>query len=75
MAVTAFRGGAHLVRGVNLTPLLAVFRFLTAVLIHGLYDFMVLSPGMPVILPVMLVIAVTVSAFSRLRVEKDATPE
>jgi RsiW-degrading membrane proteinase PrsW (M82 family) len=39
-------------------PVQAVIRFITAVLIHGIYDFMVLSAGMPIVFPVALIAAV-----------------
>jgi RsiW-degrading membrane proteinase PrsW (M82 family) len=53
-------------------PFRGVFRFVTAVLIHGMYNFMVINPGMPVIFPVLLVAASLFSALQTIRPENAA---
>ncbi|MDR3335580.1 MAG: PrsW family intramembrane metalloprotease [Treponema sp.] len=51
------------------SPVHAVFRFLAAVIIHGMYNFMVINPGMPIVFPILLVIAASLSALQTLRRE------
>jgi RsiW-degrading membrane proteinase PrsW (M82 family) len=43
-------------------PVRGLFRFAAAVIIHGMYNFMVLNPGMPIVFPILLVAASLFSA-------------
>jgi RsiW-degrading membrane proteinase PrsW (M82 family) len=55
-------------------PVKAIVRFITAVLIHGIYDFMVLSTGtgMPDIFPIALIAAVLFLAIRQISRPKDS---
>jgi RsiW-degrading membrane proteinase PrsW (M82 family) len=53
-------------------PFKSVFRFITAVIIHGMYNFMVINPGMPVVFPVLLVAASLFSTLQTIRPENSS---
>lgn len=44
------------------TPLRAVWRFFSAVAIHGMYNFLLISPGIPEALPVLIALAALFSS-------------
>jgi RsiW-degrading membrane proteinase PrsW (M82 family) len=48
-------------------PLRGTFRFIAAVIIHGVYNFMVINPDMPVVFPILLVAASLFSALQTIR--------
>jgi RsiW-degrading membrane proteinase PrsW (M82 family) len=48
----------------RMAPIRSVFCFVSAVIIHGMYNFMVINPGMPIVFPILLVAA---SLFSTLQ--------
>jgi RsiW-degrading membrane proteinase PrsW (M82 family) len=48
-------------------PIRGLFRFAAAVIIHGMYNFMVINPDMPIIFPILLVAASLFSALQTIR--------
>jgi RsiW-degrading membrane proteinase PrsW (M82 family) len=48
-------------------PFRGIFRFITAVAIHGVYNFMVINPEMPMVFPILLVVASLLSALQTIR--------
>ncbi|MDR3276631.1 MAG: PrsW family intramembrane metalloprotease [Treponema sp.] len=55
------------VAGFRESPVRSVLRFLIAAALHGMYDFMVLSPGMPIVFPICLVAAALASSIQQIR--------
>jgi RsiW-degrading membrane proteinase PrsW (M82 family) len=49
------------------SPLRALMFFVYAVAIHGMYNFMVITPGLPSVFPIVLVFAALLSAFRVMR--------
>jgi RsiW-degrading membrane proteinase PrsW (M82 family) len=58
--------------GFRAAPFRGIFRFISAVLIHGMYNFMVINPGMPVIFPILLVAASLFSVLQTIRPDNSA---
>jgi RsiW-degrading membrane proteinase PrsW (M82 family) len=48
-------------------PFQAVLRFFYAVIIHGMYNFMLISPSVPVIFPILIAITALISSIQTLR--------
>ncbi|MDR2020304.1 MAG: PrsW family intramembrane metalloprotease [Treponema sp.] len=48
-------------------PFLAVLRFFYAVIIHGMYNFMLVSPSVPVIFPILIALTALISSIQALR--------
>jgi RsiW-degrading membrane proteinase PrsW (M82 family) len=48
-------------------PFLAVLRFFYAVIIHGMYNFMLISPAVPVVFPILIAITALISSIQALR--------
>jgi RsiW-degrading membrane proteinase PrsW (M82 family) len=53
-------------------PVRGLFRFAAAVITHGMYNFMVINPGMPIVFPILLVAA---SLFSALQTIRPRSPD
>jgi RsiW-degrading membrane proteinase PrsW (M82 family) len=53
-------------------PFRGIFRFITAVIIHGVYNFMVINPEMPIVFPILLVAASLFSALQTIRPRNSA---
>jgi RsiW-degrading membrane proteinase PrsW (M82 family) len=53
-------------------PIRGVFRFFSAVIIHGMYNFMVINPDMPIVFPILLVTAALFSALQTVRPHNSA---
>jgi RsiW-degrading membrane proteinase PrsW (M82 family) len=53
-------------------PARSVFRFFSAVIIHGMYNFMVINPEMPIVFPILLVAASFFSALQTVRPRNSA---
>jgi RsiW-degrading membrane proteinase PrsW (M82 family) len=48
-------------------PFSAILRFFYAVIIHGMYNFMLVSPGIPVLFPLLIAITALISSIQTLR--------
>jgi hypothetical protein len=48
-------------------PGLALVRFLYAVGIHGMYNFMIISPGVPQVFPVLIAVTALLSSIQLIR--------
>jgi RsiW-degrading membrane proteinase PrsW (M82 family) len=59
------------VEGFRRSPFPAVVSFIMAVALHGVYDLMVLSRGMPPLFPVLLVMAISVRTVQMLNTKED----
>ncbi|MDR2053019.1 MAG: PrsW family intramembrane metalloprotease [Treponema sp.] len=53
-------------------PFRGVFRFIAAAVIHGVYNFMVINPEMPIVFPILLVAASLLSALQTIRPRNSA---
>ncbi|MDR2786089.1 MAG: PrsW family intramembrane metalloprotease [Treponema sp.] len=53
-------------------PFRGVFRFIAAAIIHGVYNFMVINPEMPIVFPILLVAASLISALQTIRPRNSA---
>lgn len=57
--------------GLKKEPFLAVLRFFYAVIIHGMYNFMLVSPRVPVFFPILIAITALISSIQTLRTVKN----
>jgi RsiW-degrading membrane proteinase PrsW (M82 family) len=48
-------------------PGIALVRFLYAVLIHGMYNFMIISPGVPLVFPILIAVTAFLSSIQLIR--------
>ena len=53
-------------------PFRGIFRFIAAAIIHGVYNFMVINPEMPIVFPILLVAASLLSALQTIRPRNSA---
>jgi RsiW-degrading membrane proteinase PrsW (M82 family) len=60
-------GAADLLAGPRKSPVLAAFRFFSAVMIHGIYDLIITAPGIPAFLSVLIALAALASSLAALR--------
>jgi RsiW-degrading membrane proteinase PrsW (M82 family) len=56
-----------LIRGPRKSSALAAFRFLSAVIIHGIYDLVIVSPGVPSFLSVFIALSACASSLAMIR--------
>jgi RsiW-degrading membrane proteinase PrsW (M82 family) len=53
-------------------PFRGIFRFIAAAIIHGVYNFMVINPEMPIVFPILLVAVSLLSALQTIRPRNSA---
>jgi RsiW-degrading membrane proteinase PrsW (M82 family) len=53
-------------------PFRGIFRFISAAVIHGVYNFMVINPEMPIVFPILLVAASLLSTMQTIRPRNSA---
>ncbi|GHV82285.1 hypothetical protein AGMMS49991_08430 [Spirochaetia bacterium] len=54
-------------------PARSLLRFASAIAIHGMYNFMVVSPGLPAFFPILLAFAALLSTIQTIRTGQSAT--
>jgi RsiW-degrading membrane proteinase PrsW (M82 family) len=60
--------------GLRREPLRALPRFLTAVAVHGMYNLMIVSPGIPAAFSILIAFAALLSALRAIRTGPDPAP-
>jgi RsiW-degrading membrane proteinase PrsW (M82 family) len=59
-----------MILGIKDQPVRGAFWFLSAVLIHGMYNFMVINPGIPVVFPIILVLAALLPVIQAIQADR-----
>jgi RsiW-degrading membrane proteinase PrsW (M82 family) len=59
-----------MILGIKDQPVRGAFWFLSAVLIHGMYNFMVINPGIPVVFPIILVLAALIPVIQTIQADR-----